>query len=108
MIKYQVKEKANKNEQEVVVEEKEEGVVGQEGNHDGQKMENAQVNQVNMKNIEEKQRSANQIPDGQMKEKADKNDEQLEKDVVLEEEVVEEEVGQRTDTVYEEGKQQIT
>ena len=45
MIKYQVKEKANKNEYEVVVEEKEEeGVVGQEGNHHGQKMENVQVN----------------------------------------------------------------
>ena len=46
----------------------------------------------------EKQRSANQIQDGIVKEKVDKNDEELEK------EVVEEEVGQEGDTVYEEGK----
>ena len=32
-----------------------------------------------MKNMEEKQRSANQIPDGHMKEKAGRNDEKLEK-----------------------------
>ena len=51
-----------------------------------------------MKNMEEKQRSANQIQDGKVKENADKNDEELEK------EVVEEEVGQEGDTVYEEGK----
>ena len=44
MIKYQVKEKANKNEYEVVVEEKEEEGVGQKRNHDEQKMENVQVN----------------------------------------------------------------
>ena len=52
-----------------------------------------------MKNLEEKQRSANQIPDGHMKEKVGRNDEELEKEVV-----VEEEVGQEADTVYEEGK----
>ena len=52
-----------------------------------------------MKNMEEKQRSANQIPDGHMKEKVGRNDEELEKEVV-----VEEEVGQEADTVYEEGK----
>ena len=52
-----------------------------------------------MKNLEEKQRSANQIPDGHMKEKAGRNDEELEKEVVEEEEV-----GQEADTVYEEGK----
>ena len=65
-----------------------------------------------MKNMEEKQRSANQLQDGIVKEKADKNDEELEEVVeeevveeeVVEEEVVEEEVGQEADTVYEEGK----
>ena len=51
-----------------------------------------------MKNMEQKQRSANQIQNDIVKEKADKNDEELEK------EVVEEEVGQEADTVYEEGK----
>ena len=48
MVKYQVKERANKNDEKVVVEEvveeEEEEVVGQEGNHDEQKVENMQVN----------------------------------------------------------------
>ena len=40
MVKYRIKVKANKNEEEVVVEvvEKEEEVVGQEGDNDEQKM----------------------------------------------------------------------
>ena len=51
-----------------------------------------------MKNMEQKQRSANQIQNDIVKEKADKNDEELEKEEVVEEEGV----GQETDTVHEE------
>ena len=40
IINYRLNERPDKNEEEVVQEEE----VGQEGNHDGQKMENAQVN----------------------------------------------------------------
>ena len=40
IINYRLNERPDKNEEEVVQEEE----VGQEGNHDGQKMENVQVN----------------------------------------------------------------
>ena len=45
MVKYRIKVKANKNEEKMVVEvvEKEEEVVGQEGDNDEQKMKTMQV-----------------------------------------------------------------
>ena len=56
MVNCQVKENAHKNEEEVEEEEE----VGQEGDNDEQQTKNIK------KNIEEKQRSANQIQDGKV------------------------------------------